>query len=110
MNPMNPPGANAPRGRFRYQWAYFRNQTLLERYFLAGCTLVVESSCADDAFHRVFRDLHETVCIDDSSFRQYVGRTHGNAGAYLPDFHLCKKKTLSADMERISDNWDRHNS
>ena len=52
------------------------------------------------SFHRVFRDLHETACIDDSSFRQYVGRTHGNAGAYLPDFHLCK---YGARTERHTD-------
>ena len=28
---------------------HLRNETLLERYFLAGCALVAESACTDDA-------------------------------------------------------------
>ena len=63
MNPMNPPGANAPRGRFRYQWATLNT-------------------------------------ITSNSTLLYVGRTHGNAGAYLPDFHLCK---YGARTERHTD-------
>ena len=47
---------------------YLRYETLLERYFLARCTLVAESACADDAVHRVLRNLYETVCFDDPLF------------------------------------------
>lgn len=35
---------------------------------MAGCALVAESACTDDAFHRVLRNLYETVCLDDPSF------------------------------------------
>lgn len=46
MNPMNPPGASAPRGRFRYQWATLNtitsNSTLLNSK--ANVTFVIEMS------------------------------------------------------------------
>ena len=46
MNPMNPPGANAPRGRFRYQWATLNtitsSSTLLNNK--ANVTFVMEIS------------------------------------------------------------------
>lgn len=57
---------------------------------MAGCALVAESACTDDAFHRVLRNLYETVCLDDPSFRQYAGGTHGDAGTDLPDLYLGK--------------------
>ena len=53
-----------------------------------GCTLVVEGACPHDAVYRVLRYFHQAVCFDDTSFCQYAGRTHGNAGAYLPDIHI----------------------
>ena len=67
---------------------YFWNQNILERHFLAGCTLVVESACTHDAVHRILRNLYEAVCSDDTSFCQYAGGTHGNAGADLFDIHI----------------------
>ena len=63
--------------------------------FLAGCALVAESACTDDAFHRVLRNLYETVCLDDPSFRQYAGGTHGDAGTDLPDLYLGKHGTCA---------------
>ena len=60
----------------------------MERHFLAGCTLVVESACTHDAVHRILRNLYEAVCSDDTSFCQYAGGTHGNAGADLFDIHI----------------------
>ena len=50
--------------------------------------LVAEGAGPHDAVYRVLRYFYQTVCFDDTSFCQYAGRTHGNAGAYLPDIHL----------------------
>lgn len=53
-----------------------------------------------DAVYRVLRYFHQTVCFDDTSFCQYAGRAHGNAGAYLPDIHLGQYGTC---FERNAD-------
>ena len=76
------------------------NQDLLERYLLAGCALVAEGTGPHDAVYRVLRYFHQTVCFDDTSFCQYAGRAHGNAGAYLPDIHLGQYGTC---FERNAD-------
>ncbi len=77
-----------------------RNQGILERYFLAGCALVAEGTCPHDAVYRVLRNFYQTVCLDDTSFCQYAGRTHGNAGAYMPDIHIGEYGTC---LERFAD-------
>ena len=41
-----------------------------------------------------------TKPFDDSSFCQYAGRTHGDAGAYVPDIHIGKYGTC---LERFAD-------
>lgn len=79
---------------------YLWNQDLLERYLLAGCALVAEGTGPHDAVYRVLRYFHQTVCFDDTSFCQYAGRAHGNAGAYLPDIHLGQYGTC---FERNAD-------
>ena len=64
--------------------------TLLERYFLARCTLVAESAYTHDAVYRIFRCIYETVRIDDPFVCQYVVRTHGYVGSYLFDIYIGK--------------------
>lgn len=78
----------------------FRNKSLLERYLLARCSMVAEGACTYDAHDRAVGNFHQTVCLDDSSFRQYVGGTHGDAGTDVPHLHHGKHGT---GLERFVD-------
>ena len=40
----------------------------MERYLLAGRTLVAEGAGPHDAVYRVLRHFHQAVCFDDTSF------------------------------------------
>ena len=57
---------------------HIREQALLERYILARCAVVAESSCTADTAHRAPGDIHKAVCTDDKAVRQYHGRTRSH--------------------------------
>ena len=64
------------------------NEGILERDFLAGCTVRIEMPGALVADNRDFRGIHETYRSYDSSFREYAGRTLDSAGIDFVDIHV----------------------
>ena len=57
---------------------------------LAGCTFIAdlpETAVTDHALCRVFRRIHQAVCLDDPSVCQYHGRTYDHPRPHLPDLY-----------------------
>ena len=60
---------------------------ILERDILAQSADLPETAVTDHALCRVFRRIHQAVCLDDPSVCQYHGRTYDHPRPHLPDLY-----------------------
>ena len=80
----NHPGLS---GRGQHRCQPVCDKGILERDILAQSADLPETAVTDHALCRVFRRIHQAVCLDDPSVCQYHGRTYDHPRPHLPDLY-----------------------